>query len=312
VNEAGRYRIQSVAEMTGVSAATLRAWERRYGIPTPQRTASAYRLYTDRDVELIRRVRELCENGIAPAQAAQMVQAARGSREEAIRLETDTAELAAQKILGGVERFDADMVEAAVRHAMFLGSATTLFERVFTPVLIELGERWRAGTMSIGQEHMASEIIGSGLRDILRMIRPSSPGRTVVLAGFAEEEHALPVLGVALRMAEWNVRTVVLGARTPPSAIRHAIAEIRPDLVGLSATMEIPSSRAAEMIEEYADACGRTPWLVGGQASHEIRGLIEACGGIVAPGDCTQLRATFERMTNPRLGELLASPARAS
>jgi len=312
VNEAGRYRIQSVAEMTGVSAATLRAWERRYGIPTPQRTASAYRLYTDRDVELIRRVRELCENGIAPAQAAQMVQAARGSREEAVRLETDTAELASQKILAGVERFDADMVEAAVRHAMFLGSATTLFERVFTPVLMEIGDRWHAGSMSVGQEHMATEIVGSGLRDILRMMRPASPGRTVVLACFAEEEHVLPVLGVALRMAEWNVRTVVLGARTPPSAIRHAVAEIRPDLVGLSATTAIPSGRAPGLIEEYADACGRTPWLVGGQGSYEIRGLVEACGGIVAPGDRTQMRATFERLTNSRLGDMLASPARAS
>ena len=43
VSENGRYRIQSVAEMTGVSAATLRAWERRYGIPAPRRTAAAYR-----------------------------------------------------------------------------------------------------------------------------------------------------------------------------------------------------------------------------------------------------------------------------
>ncbi|WP_434422398.1 MerR family transcriptional regulator [Nannocystis pusilla] len=46
----GRYRIQSVAEMTGVSAATLRAWERRYGLPAPRRSSSAYRLYSDRDV----------------------------------------------------------------------------------------------------------------------------------------------------------------------------------------------------------------------------------------------------------------------
>src|SRR5690606_34905007 len=55
----GRYRIQSVAEMTGVSAATLRAWERRYGVPTPRRSHAAYRLYSDQDVAIIRRVREL-------------------------------------------------------------------------------------------------------------------------------------------------------------------------------------------------------------------------------------------------------------
>ena len=48
-----RYRIRAVAELTGVSTATLRAWERRYGVPTPSRTASAYRLYGDEDVALV-------------------------------------------------------------------------------------------------------------------------------------------------------------------------------------------------------------------------------------------------------------------
>jgi DNA-binding transcriptional MerR regulator len=307
VSTIGRYRIQSVAEMTGLSAATLRAWERRYGIPAPQRTASAYRLYSDRDVELIRRVRALCETGIAPAQAVQMVQATGDSCEETIGLQADTAELAIQKILGAIDRFDADMIEAAVRQALFLGSANTLFERVFGPVLAEIGDRWQAGTMSVGQEHLASRIIGSALHEIIRMVRPGSPGRTALLACLDEDDHELPLLGIALRMAEWNVRTVVLGARTPPSAVRHAVAEIQPDIVGLSATTS-PSSHVAALLAEYASACGRTPWLVGGRASREIGGPVEARGGIVAPGDCMQLRVLFERLTAPRSGDAFTAP----
>src|SRR4029079_18576956 len=65
-----RYRIRAVAELTGVSTATLRAWERRYGVPTPSRTASAYRLYGDEDVALIAQMRDLVESGVAPAEAA--------------------------------------------------------------------------------------------------------------------------------------------------------------------------------------------------------------------------------------------------
>lgn len=296
--------------MTGVSAATLRAWERRYGIPSPQRTASAYRLYTDRDVELIKRVRELCDAGIAPAQAAQMVQAARGSREEAVRLESDTAELAAQKILAGIERFDADMVEAAVRHAMFLGSAPTLFDRVFAPVMSEVGDRWHAGTMSVGQEHLATEAIGAATQDLMRLMRPSNPGKTMLLACLAGEEHALPLQGVALGLAEWNIRSVVLGARTPPAAIQHAVAEVRPDIVGLSVTTTLLADEAQPLLVAYAEACGRTPWIVGGLGAGELRGLIEACGGVVAPSDRAQLRAVLERLTSARPGEA-TPPARA-
>ena len=307
MTEVGRYRIQSVAEMTGVSAATLRAWERRYGIPTPQRTASAYRLYSDRDVEMIRRVRELGENGIAPAQAVQMIQVIHGDREGGVQLAlagrthaANTVDPAVQDILAGVQRLDIERIEAAVRHAMYSTSSSTLFERVFGPVLTEIGDRWSAGTLSIGQEHLVAEIIGAALRDMLRMFRPGSPTRTVVLACFADEEHVLPLLGVALALAEWNVQAVVLGARTPPSAIRHVVAELRPVLVGLSATMPVNPGRASTLLAEYADACGQTPWLVGGKAAGELREAIEACGGAVAPGSRAQLRATIDRLACTR------------
>ena len=62
-----------VSQLTGVSTATLRAWERRYGVPTPARTASAYRLYSEGDVALIRRMSDLVRQGVAAAEAARSV-----------------------------------------------------------------------------------------------------------------------------------------------------------------------------------------------------------------------------------------------
>jgi MerR family transcriptional regulator, light-induced transcriptional regulator len=301
VSDNGRYRIQSVAEMTGVSAATLRAWERRYGIPAPQRTASAYRLYTDHDVELVKRVRELCDSGIAPAQAAQMVLASKGGREEFAHLETDTHELAIQKILEGVERFDADRVEAAVKHALYLGPATTLFERVLGPALRRIGDRWHEGSISIGQEHLASEIVGNALRYLLRLAQPEGASKTAVLACFADEEHVNPLYGVGLRFTEWGFRTVMLGTRTPPHAIQHAVSEVHPDLVGLSLTIVPPAYRIRELLDGYAEACHKTPWLVGGPGAEKIRELVEARGGALAPDDRGKLQAVVERLTG--LGE---------
>ena len=64
------YRIHTVAEMTGVNPVTLRAWERRYGVPQPIRTPSAYRLYSDHDVQQIRRMLQLSESGLAASEAA--------------------------------------------------------------------------------------------------------------------------------------------------------------------------------------------------------------------------------------------------
>ena len=299
----GRYRIQSVAEMTGVSAATLRAWERRYGIPAPRRTASAYRLYTEQDIELIKRVRELCDSGIAPSQAAQMVLASQGSREEFAHLEVDTHELAVQKILHAVERFDADMLEAAVKHALFLGSATSLFDKVLGPALMQIGQRWHEGSIGVAQEHLAAEVIGNALRYLLRLAQPETADKQVLLACFADEEHAVPLYGVALRFAEWGFRTVMLGARTPPHAIRQAVSEIHPDLVGLSLTILPPAYRARELVDGYAEACGKTPWLVGGAGATQLQESIEARGGLLVPSDRGKLRALVERLTSVRLGD---------
>jgi DNA-binding transcriptional MerR regulator len=283
VTTSGRYRIQSVAEMTGVSPATLRAWERRYGLPAPRRSSSAYRLYSDRDVELIRRVRELCDAGMAPSEAARSVLAAAERGPEIARVEVDNDALAVQRILDAVDRFDPDNLEAAVKSALFLGPAVTVFERVFNPALVQIGQRWADGSISVAQEHLAAEVLGSAMRFLLRLTQPERPRRRVLLACFADEEHAGALYGVGLRLASWNIQPIILGARVPPEAVRHAIDELRPDLVGLSVTIPPPAERARLLLDDYAGACGESPWIVGGQASRELQDLLVERGGHLAP-----------------------------
>ncbi|MET0283461.1 MAG: MerR family transcriptional regulator [Polyangiales bacterium] len=67
------YRIHWVSEQTGVPEATLRAWERRYQVPTPARTPSGYRVYSKQDVDAVKRMRELCESGMSASEAAQVI-----------------------------------------------------------------------------------------------------------------------------------------------------------------------------------------------------------------------------------------------
>jgi DNA-binding transcriptional MerR regulator len=88
----GRYRINVVAEITGVPEATLRAWERRYQVPRPSRTPSGYRVYGSHDLEQVKRMRELCESGVSPADAAREI--AQMSPEQVAALGAKHAEVA--------------------------------------------------------------------------------------------------------------------------------------------------------------------------------------------------------------------------
>ncbi|GIV84314.1 MAG: hypothetical protein KatS3mg052_1321 [Candidatus Roseilinea sp.] len=67
------YNVKAVSHQTGIAAATLRAWERRYGVPSPPRTDSGYRLYSARDIAIIRWLKSQIENGMSVSQAVHLL-----------------------------------------------------------------------------------------------------------------------------------------------------------------------------------------------------------------------------------------------
>ncbi|MET0339988.1 MAG: MerR family transcriptional regulator [Polyangiales bacterium] len=279
----GRYRIHAVAELTGIPEATLRAWERRYAVPTPVRTPSGYRLYSHKDVELVKRMRELCGAGMAPVDAAKAV--AEAGRAPPVPLGGgDPFEAVAQRIVEATRRMDPDAIEAEVRTAITLADASTVVERVFCPALRAIGRAWEDGAISVGHEHLASEILTIATRDLLRMLGPPRPVGEVLLACFADEEHSLPLYAAAFRFVEWGYRPHVLGARTPPSGLGAVARELDPAFVGLSVTIPLAPERAAELVASYAEAIGARPWGVGGAGAGPMRGLIERHGGHVLQG----------------------------
>jgi DNA-binding transcriptional MerR regulator/methylmalonyl-CoA mutase cobalamin-binding subunit len=298
----GKYRIHAVEEITGVPAATLRAWERRYGVPVPARTSSAYRVYSDDDIAIIRRMVELCESGIAPSEAARV------ALDE--RIESDPAPPQAnedafaplrEQLLRAVEAFDPRGLERELERAAASAPAATIVDEVLRPVLLEVGERWHAGTITVAQEHLASEAIGTILRRMITLAQPEGDARQVVLAGFADEEHAFPLQMLAVHLATWGYRAVLLGTRTPPAAVRQAVDELAPVLVCLSCTLAPSPHRARELVDAYADAVGETPWMVGGAAAVGLQRFVEARGGTVAmPEPTRNLRPSIDRLAARR------------
>lgn len=290
----GPFRIHVVAELTGVPEPTLRAWERRYGIPSPERTASGYRLYASREVEQVRQMRRLCESGMAAAEAARAVKGGSGlvgaDEKAPSTVDGDAHAASVEAILAAVDRFDDDGLDRELRRLFFLGSATTLLDRVIAPLLVAIGDRWHAGELSIAQEHFASQRIGTFLRDLVALT-PGVDGDTrAVLACFADEDHELGLLGTALRFSSWGLRPVFLGARTPPGAVANAVESVAPRLVALSITVAPEKARARELVDGYAQACRGVPWIVGGASAPAIGDLVRARGGVVDDGDAAKLR----------------------
>lgn len=277
-----KYRINAVSKMTGVSTSTLRAWERRYGLPVPSRTDTAYRMYSDHDVALIRKVVELGERGIAPSEAAALVLEQERTIPQPIENIQDPFEPTRRAILDAIENFDPTGLERAVQHALALGSAAQIYASILREVMLEVGDRWHRGEFTVGQEHLATQVVENAARQMLGLLQPAGKTPQVVLACFAEDEHTLPLYGVALHVALAGYRVVMLGARTPPHAIQHAVREVGPAWVGLSATIVPAPHEGRALVDAYADACAPLPWVLGGAAAHALRAFVEARGGMVA------------------------------
>jgi DNA-binding transcriptional MerR regulator len=304
-------RIHAVAALTGVPEPTLRAWERRYGVPAPERTTGNYRLYSRFDIEQVRAMRRLCDEGASAAEAARQVietppdelaypSDADGAGESTESVAAASFAGAVEALTSAIRRLDDLTFEAQLRRASYLGSATAIFERVLVPTLHKVNSLLCNGSISIAHEHFASQRIATLIRDFTRLATPDDPKGVAVVACFADEHHEIGALGVALKLATWGLRPIFLGARTPPPAIHTAVGVLVPKLVALSVTVPPDRARARELVDGYAGACGPTPWAVGGPATETMADLVQNAGGIIAPPNTAGLRALVRSLTRPR------------
>jgi DNA-binding transcriptional MerR regulator/methylmalonyl-CoA mutase cobalamin-binding subunit len=234
------YRIHIAAELSGVRVELIRAWERRYGVLSPQRTPSGYRVYTERDVALLKRLKRLTDEGVAISEAAKLLPQllAELDGEPATPAtgngHTQNLEVWLEAALAAAEAYDQARVSAVVDEVLAALPPLRAFDDLLAPLQREVGERWHAGTLTVAQEHLVTQVVRARLVSLLHAA-PNTGSRHAVLACFPDEEHELGLLGVALRLRHSGFRVTLLGQRMPAADLGRAVAELRPDFVGLSA-----------------------------------------------------------------------------
>lgn len=292
-NPRGKFKIQSVAEMTGVPASTLRTWEQRYGFPSPDRTASAYRLYSQSDIDRIARVRELCDTGLGPAEAVQQVlegESATAAAEDEAPVHLGDSTGLAEALYDAIEAFDPVRTQALVRSALLVGSHAQAFEQWIWPAWRRVGERWLAGELGRHHERLAAELLGQATRDMVRLSQPPAPAPWAVLGCFVDQDDPGPALGAALALQGAGLRAQMLGPRTRAAVIREAARALSAEIVGLSVTEAVSARGARDLVDDYAAAIGERRWFVTGPGVESIAAMVESAGGRVATS-ATQIRA---------------------
>ena len=262
-----------LAAATGISADTLRIWERRYGKPKPERLPSGHRRYPASMVPWLRKVSEGLARGRRPSQLLAL------SPEEldALLVEGEPAEVPApvRTWISHVALSRTELLERAMLEVAGTESVIGFFDSYLTPFLREIGSLWAAGSLEVRHEHLATEVVRDVLQTIrtrLTELRSDPPRGTMLLANLPLEQHVIGLQMVATLCAEQGVQPCLLGANTPLSEIALCAREIEADAVAIGVSLANAGVAADRLLAELRAALPPDlPLVVGGQGSRSGR-----------------------------------------
>ena len=219
-------RIGEFARRVGVSPEVLRAWERRYGLLRPVRSAGGFRLYTTEDAERVARMRRGLGEGLSAAEAARAaLQSARPS--------DGLLEDAALRLLAAIHGYDESAVHAILDQSFAAFGLEAVLRDLILPTLTRVGLEWQQGTLAISQEHFASNLIRARLLSLARMWGRGS-GPLALLACAPGEQHDITLLSFGLLLRSYGWRILFLGADTPIATLTQTAKTTRPTLAVLA------------------------------------------------------------------------------
>ncbi len=227
----GALAISEVARLTGLTTATLRVWQRRYGLGASRSSPGGHRRYSPLDVARLRAVQRLLAQGLPTAEAVRVVLA---PVEHGVDLPPDSHPVAHLLAAAALD-LDGPSCRNLVRDHLTTHPVEQTWEDVLRPVLGAVGDRWAELPHGVAVEHVLSHVTTAEIGAVAAPIPPRPP--EVLLACVPVEEHDLPLVALGAVLARRGIATTLLGAATPSDTLAHAIERTRPAVVMLLALL---------------------------------------------------------------------------
>lgn len=234
----GLFPIRTVSELTGVNSITLRAWENRYGLIEPIRKASGHRLYTQEHIDLINRVVGLLDRGMRIGQVKAEILSGRESESSFVDERHNNWRKYSNSMIAGIIRFDEHALERAYADALSHYPVRLVTEKLLSPVLKELGERWMSGQGSVAEEHFFGFYLRNKLGARFHHRSQNQTGPKLLMACLPGDLHEIGLLLFALDACDHGFQTILLGANMPLDEFSDAINKTGSDALVLSGTIE--------------------------------------------------------------------------
>jgi MerR family transcriptional regulator, light-induced transcriptional regulator len=273
------YNIKAVARLIGLLPVTLRAWERRYGLPLPHRGDQGYRLYSEYDVRTLRWVKTQMDSGLSISRAVNYLTELRSKGKDPAIEQSETSvppSVSTQSLAGqfrrALEIFNDVAAAEVLRRAFSIYSVDSVLMDIVQPTMVELGEAWHRGDLSITVEHFATQFCMQHLNSM--MASAASPTREgIIIAACAPGEvHQIGLLSLVVMLRWRGLDVKYLGPDLKLDRMAEALAPLRPKILLFTATLQSTAEnlmKLNELLEQFPNP--KPLVILGGQAFDHFR-----------------------------------------
>ena len=267
--------IAAVERDTGLSKDLLRAWERRYGFPCPERDGAGERLYPVDQIERLRTIRLLVDSGHRPGRVVRLpldellrlcaapggparagvtpARRRRGAPPPMPAVDAGAAPLGEDEfssLMALLGKLRSDELRSALAQAAWRMGLEAFVTRLCAPLTRRVGEAWARGEIAVYEEHLYTEAIQSVLRGAIAGLSVPTGRPSILLATFPNELHGLGLLMVEALLALDGCRCISLGTQVPVVDIVRAVRAQPVDVVALSFSPCLPAGQVTGGLAE--------------------------------------------------------------
>ena len=248
------FNIAAVERDTGLSKDVLRMWERRYGFPTPARDGNGERCYPGDQVERLRLIKRLMDQGHRPGKLIMAsteelaALAPRRSRETAPTPQADAGEL--DELLALIKQHDGIGYQQAMQQRLGRQGLQRFVQDTIAPLTCRVGQAWEDGSFEVFEEHLFTELTKRLLRQAIAGLPASRLAPRVLLTSVPEEQHVLGLLMVEALLSLEGAECVSLGTQMPLFDISRAAKAHQADVVALSFSVAFPARQTPGLLQQ--------------------------------------------------------------
>ena len=308
------FNTKAVAQQTGIAAPTLRAWERRYMILSPERAQNDYRLYSERDIAIIRWLKAHIDAGMSISQAIALF---RHLEEEHNQLHQSTSpsqgnsspttndmHFVQERLLDAFTKLDEDTASSLMASMLAIYPIEQVCTQLVTPTLWEIGRLWERGLITVSIEHFASAFFHGFLTNLIHVTPTNNTNPLVIACCAPGEVHELAPLMISLLLRQAGLRVAYLGQSIETEGLLQTVRQLSPALICVSVTLISFLEAVVELGQKLQELPPPRPaFIFGGQAFEQHADLIPRVPGVYVDGDMQTIITQLRRMALKQVEE---------